>query len=101
MGPAFQRQVKGESAGDRGRLGRLLGFGPCGEERGKPNGAAGPARKERAAWANRPKGEEEIEISFSFSFLIFQTNFELQIQINLKFDFIPHNTQIICSSMNA
>ena len=54
----------------------------------------GPARKEQAARANRPKEEGEIEIGFSFSFLIFQTNFELQIQINLKFDFIQYTNNM-------
>ena len=71
--------------------------GPCEEARGarRPKngrGAAGPTGREE-------KGEKKNP--FSFSFLIFQINFEIQIQINLKFDFKPHNSKIICNSMNA
>ena len=88
----------------RTALGRLDGWAAARKEaRSGPRAgerAAILVGKEQADWANRPRMREG-EFPFSFSFLIFQTNFEMQIQIDLKFDFNPHNTKIICSNMNA
>ena len=100
---------------ERARRGlRWVGPHGAGTEAG-PTGNPGRAVRERGrrlgcllsygwvrtiCWANRPKREGEGEKSSLFLFLIFQTNFKIQIQINLKFDFKPHHSKIICSSMN-
>ena len=99
--------ARGERARKRNGAGNLAGLHWAG-----PPAGLRPTREEegKAEWggcaggesrSTGPKTREGVSFPFSFSKLIFQTNFEMQIQINLKFDFKPHNSKILCSSMNA